>query len=274
MFRTPDALNNEFKPLFHTHRLQISACNVYYQNIRMLNGRHKLLDRDTYKEYFLAALSDIELESSPIDSFVPDTDENSDNLFIVNQIVPEYLEISKRVTLDHIFETLPASHDVYVKLKENRNLLSTVLDDIYIYFSLFKYLDQIDLIRLNIYSNLTPIIEYVVENITIKDYKNYFTSKRINEEKYIKNFSDALFNPDVAHTQKFYSEAHGDIPAIDVVNLMMRLASNIVLQSDKYIIIAIYMTLAFSISDINRGFENGEHRSPCVAYVRDVLSKI
>lgn len=271
MFKTPDGKNNEFRKLFETHRLQIAACNVFFQNIRMLNGRHKILDRETYKEFYHNIMADIELETSPIDAFVPCTDENSTDLFVVNQLVPEYERIKKRVTLDDIFNTFPMTHNIHMKLKENPTLLSTIVDDVFIYYCMFKYLNQIDIIRLNIGSNLSPIVNYVVENVSLQDIKNYMSSRRINEEKYAKYCSDMLFNSDVSHTQKFYAEGHGDIPPIDVVNLMMRLTTNIDVKSDMYIVIGIYMTLWFAISDIVN--EKAED-SPCLQYVRDVISKI
>lgn len=271
MFRIPDGKKNEFKPLFDTHRLQIAACNVFYQNIRMLNNRHKILDRNAYKEYYHNIMADIELETSPIDAFVPCTDENSPDLFVVNQLVPEYERIKKRVTLDDIFETLPMTHEVHMKLKEDPTLLSTVVDDVFIYFCLFKYLSQIDMILLNIGSNITPIINYIVENISLRDVKDFICSRKINEEKYVKYCTDIFFNPDFSRVHKFYSDEHGDIPVIDVTQLMMKLATNIDLKSDIYIVLAMYMTLWFAISDI---VNEKADDSPCVKYVRDVLSKI
>ena len=270
MFKVPEKTIHEFREIFETHRLQISACNVYYQNIRLLNNHHKILNRDTYVEYYKNILQDIELVTSPIDAIIP-ADETVDELFILNHISPEYEKIKARVTLDDLYNTLPMTHEVVLKLKENPNLFETVLDDILLYFYLFKYLDQIDLIRLQTFSNSTPISEYIVENITEKDLKSFLISRRINEQKYVEKCADVLFNPDVTHTTKFYSTPHGDIPAFDVVNLMMRLTTNLVLKSDIYIIIGIYMTISFAITDI---VNNKIDDSPCAKYVRDVLSKI
>lgn len=271
MFKIALGETNKFKSLFENHRLHIAASNIYYQNIRLINGRHKILDRKTYEEYYRGILNDIELETSPIDSFVPSTDENSRDLFVVNQLVPEYKRIASRVTLDDMFKNIPMTHDVCMKLKENPNLLSTVVDDIYIYWCVYKYLDQIDEIRIRTLSNMTDIIEYVVNNITLKDLRDFIRSNKINPEKYEKYCQDILFNPEVSSLQKFYSEPHGDIPAIDVVNLMMKLSTFVDLKSDTYIIIGIYMTMSFAVSDITN---NRVDDSPCAKYVRDVLSQI
>ena len=110
MFNLPDKTANEFKKLFETHRVQISAMDVFYQNIRMLNNKGKLLDRDSYSEYVLGILNDIELVSSPIDAFIPDVpdetdtpvendsteeEDEDDSIFKINRSVPEYVKIKK-----------------------------------------------------------------------------------------------------------------------------------------------------------------------------------
>ena len=112
MFNLPDKTANEFKKLFETHRVQISAMDVFYQNIRMLNKKNKLLDRDSYSEYVLGILNDIELVTSPIDAFIPDVSddeteevnsveenekEDDDSIFKINRSVPEYEKIKNRM---------------------------------------------------------------------------------------------------------------------------------------------------------------------------------
>lgn len=272
MFNIPNKTLLEFRDHFQTHKVNIAACNIYFQTIRMLNGRHKIVDRKTYADNFLDMLSDIELVTPPTDSFVP-TDGETKDLFMVNQLTPEYVEISKRIPMSLIESAFPATNNIVMTLKEDPNKLGTIHDDIYIYYCLYKYLYQIDMIRLNMFSNYTPVIEYVVNNITLKDWKNYLVSKNVNEEKYAKNFEDLIFNPDISATQKFYMGKHEDetIPNIDVVNLLMRLSSNIVLKTDIYILLAVYLTLSFAMSDFN---DTVSEDSPCAKYVRDVLSKI
>lgn len=272
MFKIPDGIIHEFKPVYENHRLQVSACNIFYQNIRLLNGRHKILDRNSYQEFYHGILNDIELETSPIDSFVPtDGTVEGGGLFMVNQLVPEYERIAKRVTLEDLYNTIPMTHEVHMKLKDNPNLLSTVVDDIYIYWCVFKYLDQIEKIRLNMFSNMTPIIEYVVNNISLKDLKEFKRSDKVNPDKYTKYCQDVIFNPEISMVHKFYLEPHGSIPSIDVVNLIMRLVTNIDLKSDIYIIIGLYMTMSFAMTDIAN---DKIDESPCVVYVRDVLANL
>ena len=86
-------------------------------------------------------------------------------------------------------------------LSDNANTYDDIIDDIFINFCIYRYLAQIDLIRMKSVSNYTEIIEYIVNNITKKDIQSFLVSKKINEDKYIKYCSDILFNPDVSRTQ-------------------------------------------------------------------------
>ena len=288
MFNLPDKTANEFKKLFETHRVQISAMDVFYQNIRMLNNKGKLLDRDSYSEYVLGILNDIELVSSPIDAFIPDVsdetdapvendsteeEDEDDSIFKINRSVPEYVKIKNRMTLEFIYEILPMTHPVVMKLKENNMLLETVVDDMFIYYCLFKYLDQISKIRLMMYSNTTPIIEYVVCNIDEKAIKNHLVSKNINVDKCREKAGEIFFDPDLMIMHKFYVKGHekDNIRSFDTSNLFLRLLNNITIKSDIYIILGIYTTLSFAMSDITNEKISD---SPCIVYVRDVLSKI
>lgn len=271
MLRVPDDKCRDFISIFNNHRLHNSAANIFYNHIKLINNSTKYLDRNTYKEFFEPLLLDVELVTSPIDAFIPSDDDANKRLFVTNQIVPEYIAIKEKVSIDTIKDTLPITHDVCCKLADNANVYDDIIDDIFINFCIYRYLAQIDLIRMTSVSNYTEIIEYVVDNITLKDIKSFLVSKKINEDKYIKYCSDILFNPDVSRTQKFYSTDHGDINAFDPVGLMKRLSSNIVLKTDIYIILGIYMIMSFAIADI---VNENINDSRCVAYVRDVLSKL
>lgn len=279
MLKVPDGRVREFGDAVMNHKVNISAMNVYFQNIRMLNGRHKYIDRDTYASMFKHALSDIELVSSPIDSFVPadnDDEGHTDELFYVNQLMPEYVEISKRLTEDILKTELGPAHPAIIALINNECTLDRLIDDIYIYYCLFKYLEMIDIIQVKSYSYLTPIIEWIVDNVTLKDIKGFIHSKNINPEKYTKNFEDLIFNPDFAITHKFYAEeeekegkgSEAFCDCFDINKVMVTLASNIVIKSDVFWIIGIYMICSFAIVDKNNP------DSKITKYVRDVISKI
>lgn len=274
MFKIPQSTINEFKRIFDTHKVHIAAANVFYQNIRLINGHHKLIDRDMFQNTFLSMLSDIELVTPPTDAFVPvDSEEDTNDIFIPNQLVPEYMEIQKRVTLALIEDALGSTNEIVIQVKEKPELMTRVHDDIFIYFMLFKYIDQIDLIRLKTFSNYTPIIEYVVDNITEQDWKNYLVTKRPNQEKYVKNCEDIIFNPDMNMTHKFYASQIEDsnIPNINVQDLIIRLVTNLVFNYDIYVVFAVYMILSFAMAD----FKNDNiTESKCANYVVDVLSKL
>ena len=72
---------------------------------------------------------------------------------------------------------------------------------------------------------------------------------------------------------KFYVKGHekDNIRSFDTSNLLLRLLNNITIKSDIYIILGIYTTLSFAMSDITNEKISD---SPCIVYVRDVLSKI
>ena len=277
MLKVPDGRVKEFGDAVMNHKVNVSAMNVYFQNIRMLNGKHKYIDRDTYSDVFKHALSDIELVSSPIDSFVPadNDDEHGDELFYVNQLMPEYVEISERLTIDVLKTELGTAHPAIVALINNECTLDRLIDDIYIYYCLFKYLEMIDIIQIKSYSYLTPIIEWIVDNVTLKDIKGFMHSKNFNPEKYTKNFEDLIFNPEFAITHKFYAGKEGNVEgtslfcdSFDIGKLMIKLASNIVIKSDVFWIIGIYMICSFAI------FDKGNPDSKITKYVSDVISKI
>jgi len=283
MFNIPQPKIKEFSKLYDMHRMQISACDVFFQNIRMLNGRHTILDRDTFETYYKTFTSDIELESNPIDAFVPcdqpiEMDEEGvpkpSKLFVVNQTMKDYQRIQNRVTMDELKSTLPETHPVIMALANNTVKLEDVIDDIYIYFSLFKYIEQIERLRIQIFSNMTPVIEYVVTNIDIYDVKRFLISSKVNPEKVNKHQDLMFFGADYAMICKFYNDEkniENGIPYFDLDNLINRLMSNIVLKSDIYIILGMYLTASFAVADFKG---HAAKESPCVDYVKDVLSQV
>lgn len=271
MLTLSNELSKKFGTLYKDHCFNIAATDVYYQTIKMLNNRHKILDRDVYDNYFRLMLADINVETAPMDAFIL-CDDSVNDLFMVNRNVKEYEEITKRLPIEKIYDILSITHEISVLLSEKPDQYETVIDDIYIYFSVFKYLAQIDIMNLDSLSKLTPIIEHVVNTYTLNDLKSFLsTSKRKDIDKYEERCRDILFNPDVARVQKFYLSDNLNQPKIDVIDLMIRLTNNIVLKTDIYIILAIYEILSFAIADFRN---NNVDDSPCAKYVIDVLSKL
>jgi hypothetical protein len=251
--------------------------------MRLANKHHKLLDREGFVEYYKNILDDIELKSHPIDIFIPNDNmdeelENDDGhlpqIITVSRTTPEYERIKKRINLQDLYDTIPETHPVHMELKANPGKLDIVIDDIVLYWAIYKFIEMIEAIRLKDISVMKEIIEYTVENIDIDKWKEFLsTTKRINEKKTQRWMDDNYFDPDMEHTVNFYKSDSVDNQAIviDVEDLILRMCSNIVFKSDIYIIIAVYLILTFSKVDIKEGnFDN----SPCAKYVRDVLSKL
>ena len=279
MFIVNGSTASKFDSLLKHHMLLVATSDVFYQNARLLNGHHKFLDFDSYNKYYKNILNDIQLTTEPIDAFLPfmpdegdaiNEDEVHDDLFIVNRVGPEYEKIDKRVTWEDMKETLPPTHPAVIAVTEDGSKLQIVKDDIYIYWSITKYLQKLDEIRLAILSNMTPAIEYVVENVDEKTIKRHLHSDKINETKYRKLIKELCFKPDVDFTRAFYEVDHESVPAFDMELLLQKLCSNIDCKVDSTIVVAIYLTMTFAISDI----KNNNTNEKCVQYVRDVLSKI
>lgn len=261
----------ELAQRFNVHKANIAACNIYFQTIRMLNGQHSNVDRDTFQNCFRDALSDIDLETPPTDAFIPDPEEKG-KLFRVNRLAVEYLKIVERMPLSLLEEAFGPANALVILCKHDPKELEKTYDDIFIYFCLFKYIDTIEILRLNMFSNFTPMIEWIVENITIDDWKKYLLKSKPDPEKYAAKCEDILFNPDVAATFKFYSNNDDpNIPDFDVCDLMMRIVTNMVVKNDIFLVLGTYLLIAFAMSDFNN---KKAEDSKCGIYVREVLSKL
>jgi hypothetical protein len=284
MFNIPGKKNEEFYSLYEEHRMYVSATNVFFKNIHLLNTtKPKYITRDDFKENYKNILDDIKNESSPIDVIIPnDTeypeDENGNPIipedapiFIVNQLVPEYVTIKARIEAEDMASVLGDTHAAVMAVKDNPNNMSKVIDEIFIQWLVFKYLENIEKLHLQTLSNYTPVIEWVVENIKEKELKNYLTSKRINEDKFKAKSHEFIFFPNLKRMKQFYEQEHETCPAFDVENLMKRLVTNEVIKSDIYVVTAIYLALSFAMSDI---YTQHVDESPCAEYVRDILSKL
>ena len=287
MFKVPQSKTNEFAKLYKTHRVQISACDVFFQNIRMLNGRHTVLTRDMFQEFYRTFTSDIELQSSPLDAFMPcDTSpENtpdeidpselvSQKLFLVNRDVPEYQRIKNRIPMEELKKTLNETHPVIMAMTTGKATYDDVIDDIFIYWSLFKYIEQIETIRIQIFANMTPLIEFINENICEHDIRRFLISNKIREEKVNKHQDMMFFGPDYNMICKFYmdeSNPENGIPQFDLDNLINRLMSNIVVTGDTYIILGLYLIASYAVADFKGPSPD---TSESVNYVRNILSVV
>lgn len=278
---------DEFYRLYEAHRMNISATNVYFQNIRLLNTyKTELLSRDDFVEFYKGILNDVKNESAPIDCIIPNDqkliNEDSDDpnaeievpedykLFIINQEVPEYKTIAARIKADDMDATFPPTHPVRMAVMDNPDKITQVIDEAFIHWLVFKYLETIETLHIQTFSNFTPVIEWTVKNIGLKELKSFIISKNINLEKVRSKTHQFIFKPDLSRMKKFYEDDHEGFPKIDVVKLLEKLTSNTVVKSDIYVVTAIYLTLSFAMTDIY----NGNLDEPHVIYVRDVLSQI
>lgn len=288
MFNIIGKQREEFFQLYEGHRMNVSATNVYFQNIRLLNTyKTEILTRDAFKEYYKTILDDIKNVSSPIDCLIPNEqkliNEDSDDpdkeiqmpegykLFIINQEVPEYKQIDARIRDDKIEEVFPPEHPVRMAVMDNPDKLSQIIDEAFIHWLTFKYLETIETLHIQSFSNYTPVIEWTVNNIGEKELKDFLISKNINMGKVRSKTHEFIFKPDLSRMKKFYDEDHEGFDHIDVVDIINRLVANIVVKSDVYVVTAIYLTLSFAMTDIYNG---NVEESPCAKYIRDVLSKI
>ena len=282
MFVLKDMKVKNFKELYDTQRLGVTTMNVFFQNIRVLKTRaYKYISLDTYKEFYLKMMDDIEITSSPIDTIVPNTveeeipqteQEEFRSMFTVNTLVPEYKLVTDRVTLEDMYEYLPATNSTCMKMKEHPEELPLMREEVFMHFLLTKYLQCIDQIHLELISVFTETIEYVVKNVSEKVLKDYIHKSKIDFDKTNEKLKALTFAPEYRRTVQYYSDPHGDIPIIDVEKLMGILFTNSDSNTDDIIVIALYHTLAYAINDIESNITNDNF--PHVMYIRDVLSKI
>lgn len=288
MFNIPGKEREEFYRLFEGHRMIISTTNVYFQNIRLLNTyKTELITRDDFKEYYKGILDDVENVSPPTDCLVPNEqklkNEDSDDpdavvevpddykMFLINQLVPEYKTIDARIRGDKMEDVLPADHAARMAVLDNPEKMTQVIDEIFVHWLVFKYLEHIEKLHIHAYSNYTPVIEWAVNNIDEKTLRGYLMSKNINEDKVGKMMHNFVFKPDFNRMIKFYSEDHGDFKAFDVEHVVKLIATNEVVKSDIFIVAALYLVLSFAMTDI---YNNQIEESPCAKYVRDILAHI
>lgn len=252
------------------HKMSIAASEIYFQYINLIMKHIKYIDRESFMEYYMNITNDIEIATPPDQMFQIITDENDKRIFECNKHCEEFVRIAARVTEEDLRNTLPSTHPACVALVENPNNFETILNDVFINFAIKKYIDLINALRLDMFRNMSKVMEWTVENVSLKDFQSYLHTKRINEEKCQKYLDDYLFEADEHIIEKFYSVSHGDVPVVNVHDLMYRLTSNLDVKTDMIVIIAIYLILSIAEADIDAGNMD----SKPVKYIIDVISKI
>lgn len=255
MFKIPPAKLVEYKQILELHKLYINTMSIYYTNTRLLINKHKYLDRETYLEYFREALNRVEMVSDPIELIIPNDGDYDDNRpFYLNHETQEWKDLTELLPLDVLLNSLPDTNEIVLKIKNNEIDPNDVLEDIFLYFCMYKFYDHVDLMRKQIVTNLSDLIEYVMNKISIKDIDNHITSKKIKQERYVKNCKDIIFTPEFTMLWNFFKDkdklTDTNIKPFDVRELMMLLTSNIDTKTDILVILGIYEIISCAMFDI------------------------
>lgn len=268
----------ELKDIYKRHRMCITTENVYYQNTRALKTRNfEMISNDTYTKHIRFLLQDIKVESEPIETVIPndqeDIDEGRNSIFSINTEIDEFKRVQRRLTYEEIIKLLPETNNTYIKITEHPEKIDLLVEEIFIHFLVEKYYETIDQLHLAAVSNMTPLIEYVVKNIDEKTLKSFIHTKRINFDKVKKVEHDIVFQGEFRRTVSFYTETHGSMPIIDVEKILGLLITNADTEDDITFVTALYYILSFAIVDIANENNNPDD-FPCVVYIRDVLSRL
>lgn len=255
MFKIPPAKLVEYKQILELHKLYINTMSIYYTNTRLLINKHKYLDRETYLEYFREALNRVEMVSDPIELIIPnDGDDDDDRPFYLNHETQEWKDLTELLPLDVLLNSLPDTNEIVLKIKNNEIDPNDVLEDIFLYFCMYKFYDHVDLMRKQIVTNLSDLIEYVMNKISIKDIDNHITSKKIKQDRYVKNCKEIIFTPEFTMLWNFFKDKDKlkgtNIKPFDVRELMMLLTSNIDTKTDILVILGIYEIISCAMFDI------------------------
>lgn len=275
MFNINRAKLTDFDEIFNNHRYLVNRMTIYFLNIRLIRDKFRYMDIDTYNTCFRNALSSIELISDPIESIVPYGDKETDGFendrsFYLNYELNEAKEIVEKIDADVMRDTLIPGSELATKFANNEVSLKDLIDDVYLHYLVTKYWEQINVLRFEAYSNLTPLIEYTVEFVDIKTLKNYIVSKKANIDKYEDKCRDIIFNYEMSLVCRDYKNesicGKFDIKPFDLQELMIRLATNYTAKSDIYIILGIYAACSFASIELNK--PNNHNPSPCVTFVK------
>ena len=269
--------NKKMKEIWNMHRLGITGMNIYFQNIRALKTKkHKYITEADFEEHFRIMVSDIDLESDPVETIIPndkDESEEAGSMFSVNTEIPEYKRIAKRFPLNEIMKVIPIGHDTHKLLLEHPEKLPDVVDELIRCYIINRYMLFIDQGHLEIVSNMAEIMNLIIEKVDRKKFASFCHSTRINFNKYEEKIKSCVFRPEYKRTCNFYSDPHGDIPVIDVERIMGILLTNVDTETDLVISTAIYMTLSYAVADISTEGTNLDEM-PHIQYVKNVLAKL
>ena len=268
----------ELKDIYKRHRICITTENVYYHNTRALKTRNfEMISNDTYTKHIRFLLQDIKVESEPIETVIPndqeDIDEGRNSIFSINTEIDEFKRVQRRLTYEEVIKLLPKTNNTYIKITEHPEKIDLLVEEIFIHFLVEKYYETIDQLHLAAVSNMTPLIEYVVKNIDEKTLKSFIHTKRINFDKVEKVKHDIVFKGEFRRTVSFYTETHGSMPIIDVEKILGLLITNADTEDDITFVTALYYILSFAMVDIANENNNPDD-FPCVLYIRDVLSRL
>ena len=254
------------------YKYKVSHMNFMLELIRVIKGKEKHLTKEMYDNSLAVVYGDItiteEYETDMMELFIPMDDKDG---FIVNKESGYYEKIANKLTMEQFIEKMDPTNEVVIQLKANPNMWEEILDDVYILWALTLFLDKIEESRVLCYAILGALIEHVVNNITLSDWKS-FVSRKIDPYKVSKYGKDLFFTPEIARLKAFYSSDSSGMDKFDAFELLSKLTSGINTKNDSYAVLAIYEILAYAIPDIVAG--DKVETSPCRDYVRDVISKI
>lgn len=265
----------DFNQIFNNHRYFVNRMNIYLLNIQLIRNKYRHMDQETYNTCFRNALSAIELNSDPIESIVPYSDVDTDGFendrsFYLNYETEEAKAIVEKIDADVMRDTLLPGSDLATKFANEEVSLKDLVDDVYLHYLVTKYWEQINALRFQAYSNLTPLIEYTVEMVNEKTLKNHLVSRRENIEKYENKCRDIICNYEMSLVCRTFNNeellSKFDIKPFNLQKLMISLATNLTVKTDIYIILGIYSAISFASVELNK--PKIEKLSPCVDFVR------
>lgn len=265
----------DFDQIFNNHRYFVNRMNIYLLNIQLIRNKYRHMDQETYNTCFRNALSAIELNSDPIESIVPYSDVDTDGFendrsFYLNYETEEAKAIVEKIDADVMRDTLLPGSDLATKFANEEVSLKDLVDDVYLHYLVTKYWEQVNALRFQAYSNLTPLIEYTVELVNEKTLKNHLVSRRENIEKYENKCRDIICNYEMSLVCRTFNNeellSKFDIKPFNLQQLMISLATNLTVKTDIYIILGIYSAISFASVELCK--PKIDKLSPCVDFVR------